>query len=81
MKRATTYSYTFAPGAVPPTLNLSGITNFNVRKLYAVVDLTAGAILFWAGLPQFGYSVLTGTTLTLKASVAGCQSTDDLMVI
>lgn len=79
MKRAVTYTYVFTPTA--NTLNLSGIPSFNIAKLYAVIDLTANVIIYAAGTPGYGYSVLSSTTLTLQASMANCQSTDTLMIL
>jgi hypothetical protein len=79
MKRAVTYTYTFTPTA--NTLNLSGIPSFSIVKLYAVIDLTADSIIYAAGTPGYGYSVLSGTTLTLQAPMANCQATDTLMIL
>jgi hypothetical protein len=78
MKRPITPAYTFTPGS--STLNLSGIAGFDVRNLFAVIDLKTGALIY-APLAGYGYSALSGTTLTLQASMAGLSGADPLMII
>ena len=78
MKRPITPSYTFTPGS--STLNLSGIAGFDVRNLFAVIDLKTGALIY-APLAGYGYSALSGTTLTLQAAMAGLGAADPLMII
>ena len=78
MKRPITPAYTFTPGS--STLNLSGIAGFNVAHLFAVIDLKTGALIY-APLAGTGYSALSGTTLTLQASMAGLGASDPLMIL
>ena len=78
MKRPITPAYTFNPGA--STLNLSGITGFNVANLFAVIDLKTGTLLY-APLAGYGFAALSGTTLTLQASLVGCAAADPLMIL
>ena len=78
MKRPITPTYTFTPGS--STLNLSGIGGFNVANLFAVIDLKTGALIY-APLAGYGYSALSGTTLTLQASMAGLSASDPLMIL
>ena len=85
MKRAVQYSYTFLP--VSNSLNLSAIPNFNINKLFAVLDTTSVAagsnngILYAAGQPGLGYTSLSGGVMILQASMAGCTPQDSLMII
>lgn len=78
MKRPITPSYTFTPGS--STLNLSGIAGFDVRNLFAVIDLKTGALIY-APLAGYGYSALSGTTLTLQVAMSGLGAADPLMII
>ncbi|MBE7190093.1 hypothetical protein [Jatrophihabitans endophyticus] len=78
MKRPITPAYTFTPGS--STLNLSGIAGFNVANLFAVIDLKTGALIY-APLAGYGYTALSGITLTLAASMAGLAAGDPLMII
>ena len=78
MKRPITPAYTFTPGS--STLNLSGIAGFDVRNLFAVIDLKTGALIY-APLAGYGYSALSGTTLTLQASMAGLSAGDPLLIL
>ncbi len=78
MKRPITPAYTFNPGT--NTLNLSGIAAFNVANLFAVINLKTGALIY-APLAGYGYSALSGTVLTLQASLAGCAAADPLMIL
>jgi hypothetical protein len=80
MKRAVTYSgNTFSP--LLNTINLAGIPNFDIRKLFAIVDVTASVIVYAAGAPGLGYSLIAGTTLTLEGPLVNCAATDSLMII
>ena len=78
-KTTVTYELTFNPAA--NTLDMSAIPGFDVRRLYAVLDLTASSILYAAGTPGLGYTALVGGVMTLQASMAGAQPLDKLMCI
>ncbi|MCW6509836.1 hypothetical protein [Lichenifustis flavocetrariae] len=78
MKRPITPAYTFTPAS--STLNLSGIAGFDVRNLFAVIDLKTGALIY-APLAGTGYSALSGTTLTLAASMSGLSASDPLLIL
>src|SRR5271165_2495442 len=79
MKRSVTYTYTFNPTA--NTLDLSAIPGFNIKLLFAVLDLDAGSIIYAAGTPGYGYTALAGGVLTLMAPMAGAEALDHLMVL
>ena len=82
MKRPITPTYTFTPGtgSGPGTLNLSGISGFSIASLFAVIDLKTGALIY-APLAGYGYSALSGTTLTLQASMSGLSAADPLLIL
>ena len=78
MKRPITPAYTFTPGS--STLNLSGIAGFDVRNLFAVINLKTGALIY-APLAGTGYSALSGTTLTLAGWMSGPSASDPLLIL
>ena len=78
MKRPITPAYTFTPGS--SSLNLSGIGGFSIGNLFAVIDLKTGALIY-APLAGYGYSALSGTTLTLQASMTGLSASDPLLIL
>ena len=77
--RLITPTYTFTPGS-PGTINLSGISGFAVNTLVGIVNLTTNGVIYARGLPGFGYSSVSGTTLTLQASTVGMSSGDTLAI-
>ena len=79
MKTAITPAYTFNPAA--GTLNLSGISGFNIGLLYEVINLTTGQTIYDAGIAQLGISHQSGSTLTLLANMAGMSASDSLQVL
>jgi hypothetical protein len=79
MKTAITPTYIFTPSA--GTLNLSGITAFNVEQLFAVINTTAGVVIYAQGQSSLGYTSLSASTLTLSYNVSTMSSTDKLMII
>ena len=82
MKQFTIPSYTFTPGASGVgTVNLSGISGFNVKYLVAVINQTRGVVIYSTGDTATRYTNLTGTTLTLNVDTSTHNSGDVLQVI
>jgi hypothetical protein len=79
MKRAVTYDTTFDPDA--NTLDLSAIPNFDIRRLFAVIDAKAGSILYAVGTPGQGFTALEDGVMTLQASMANCLPLDQLVIL
>jgi len=79
MKSVITPTYTFTPSA--QTLDLSAISGFSIKRLYAVLNQTRGTLLYAAGTTGYGYTSNNSGLLTLAASTAGMGSNDDLMII
>lgn len=79
MKQAITPSYTFTPSA--KTLNLSGISNFSISKLYAVINLASSQLIYASGSSGLGYTNLVGTTITLAFNTTSMNASDPLMII
>ena len=82
MKQFTTPSYTFTPGASGVgTVNLSGITDFDPRKLVAVINQTRGVVIYSTGGTATRYTAISGTLLTLNVDTSTHNSGDALQVI
>ncbi len=82
MKKFIAPTYTFTPGASGVgTLNLSGIANFNVKNLVAVINQTRGSLIYSTASTTLKYSSVAGTTLTLFADTTGQSGSDVLQVI
>lgn len=80
MKSILTPAYTF--NVTNKTLDLSGITGFSIKRLAAVINLTAGNVpLFIAGAGGTLAATVAGSVLTFAASMAGMSNTDDLQII
>lgn len=79
MKQLITPAYTFNPTA--KTINLSGISDFEIKKLYAVINIDANKILYAVGIPAYGLDSVSGTTLTILADTAGMTAGDRLAVL
>lgn len=82
MKSFITPNYTFTPGASGVgTVNLSGIANFNIKYLLAIINQTRGVTIYATGSTATRYTALAGTTLTLAADTANHSASDVLQVI
>jgi hypothetical protein len=82
MKQFIAPSYTFTPGASGVgTVNLSGISGFDVKYLVAVINQTRGVVIYSTGDTATRYTNLSGTTLTLNVDTSTHNSGDVLQVI
>jgi hypothetical protein len=82
MKKFITPTYTFIPGVSGAgTLNLSGITNFNVKYLVAVINQTTGQLVYSTASTAYKYTLVAGTSLTLFADTSAMSGSDVLQVI
>ena len=82
MRTVVTPSYTFTPGgAGVGKLAISGIANFDIRRLLLVVDITTQVVVYAYGIPVNGATAVNGSTLTLAADTSTCASSDTLSFI
>jgi hypothetical protein len=82
MKSFLAPTYTFTPGASGVgTVDLSGISGFNIKFLVAVINQTRGVTIYATGSTATRYTALAGTTLTLFADTSDHNSGDVLQVI
>lgn len=92
MKQLITFNPIFTPGASGVgTLDFSMYPNFDLGKLYAVIDLTTNIPLYIPGAPGLGItstkspaggqdSAANSTILTLQANTLSCSSSDNLSI-
>lgn len=82
MKAFITPTYTFTPGiAGVGTVNLSGIDDFNIKRLVAIINQTSGSIIYSTADPALEYTNVSGTTVTLGFDTSTMSSNDTLQVI
>jgi len=82
MSSYITPSYTFTPGPSGlGTVNLSGIDNFDVKRLVAIVNQTAGTVIYSSGNSSCNHTNVSGKTITLKLDTSSQNSTDILQII
>ena len=75
-------TYTFTPGAPGEgTVDLSGITSFDVKRLVSVINQTRGVVIYATGSAAYRYTAVAGSTLTLFADTTGHNAADVLQVI
>lgn len=81
MKKLITPSYTFTPGVGGVgTIDLYGIKNFNVGKLYCLIHKPTGTI-FYSVASTLRYSSVSGTIVTLQADTSTYNSSDPIDII
>lgn len=81
MKDFITPSYSFTPaGAGVGTVTLR-ITNFDVRRLVAIINQTRGVVIYSTADTNNRFTNLNGSTLTLNADTSTHASSDILQVI
>jgi len=79
MKTAVTYAYTFNPAA--KTVDLSSISGFDVKKLYAIINTTANQIIFANGQATYGLASVAGSVITLLYNTTAMNAADKLTII
>jgi hypothetical protein len=78
MKQLLSFTPAFNPTA--KTLDFSAYPNFNISKLYAVVNTTANTPIYIAGAPGLGITSIVGGLITLAYATTSFSSTDKLNV-
>ena len=76
MKQLITFQPLINPSA--GTLDFSTIPNFDINKLYAVIDITQNQPIYVPGAPGLGYSSLVGSVMTLQWNIS-TYGTGDLL--
>lgn len=83
MKRFITPTYTFTPGVSGVgTVNLSGINNFDVKNLVAIINLDYnGEVIYATGSATKKYTNVSTTTVTLFYDTSLMNASNKLQVI
>jgi hypothetical protein len=78
MKQLLSFAPAFNPTA--QTLDFSAYPNFNISKLYAVIDTTTNTPIYIAGAPGLGITSIVGGVITLAYATGSFSSTDKLNI-
>lgn len=79
MKALQKTGYTFAPAT--RTLDFGGVAGFDVRGLFAVINLASGDPIYVIGTEGLGYAALNGSALTLVTDTTAMSASDPLLVL
>lgn len=78
MKKTITTETVFTPSI--KTIN-TNIDNFDIRKLYAIINVTTGALIYATGIEGKGYTGISDSTITLQYDTTSMSSTDVLQIL
>lgn len=82
MKSFIAPTYTFTPGVSGVgTIDLSGISSFNIKYLVSIINQTKGEIVYSTASASLRYTNVTGTTITLFKDTSAMSSGDVLQII
>jgi hypothetical protein len=81
MKNLITPSYTFTPGASGVGTIDTNIVNFDIKLLYAIINVTRETIIYTPAISGRGYTNLSGDIITLEFATTGMSSGDILQFI
>lgn len=82
MKSFIAPAYTFTPGASGVgTVNLSGISAFNIKFLVSIINQTTGDLVYSTASAALRYTNVVGTTVTLFKDTSAMSAGDVLQVI
>lgn len=78
MKKTIITEPVFTPST--KTIN-TNIDNFDIRKLYAIINVTTGALIYATGIEGKGYTGISDSTITLQYDTTNMNSTDVLQIL
>ena len=82
MKQFIAPTYTFTPGTSGVgTIDLSGISSFNIKYLVSIINQSTGQIIYATGSNDFKYTNVSGTIVTLFYDTSSMNAGDTLQVI
>lgn len=79
MKIALNFNPTFNPAS--KTLDFSSLSGFNIKNLFAVINITRNQIIYASGQSSLGTSNVAGSIITLVFDTTSHNSGDVLMVL
>ena len=82
MSNYITPAYTFSPGpSGVGFVNLSGISDFDIKRLVAIVNQTQGVIIYSSANSSYNYTNVVGKVVTLKFDTSDHSPTDILQIV
>ncbi len=82
MSNYITPAYTFSPGpSGVGFVNLSGINDFDIKRLVAVINQTQGVIIYSSANSSYNYTNVVGKIVTLKFDTSDHSPTDILQIV
>jgi hypothetical protein len=81
MKDFLSTTYTFTPGASGVGTVALNISNFDVKRLVAIINQTRGEVIYSTGSTALRYTSISNNVLTLNYATTGHVSNDILQVI
>lgn len=82
MKSFITPSYIFTPGlSGVGTINLLGISNFDIKRLVAIININSNVIIYNVASPTAGFTSVNNTIITLDYNTSAMSANDLLQVI
>lgn len=82
MKTSIIVTGALTPGAAGVgTISFASVVGFDVRRLVAVINLDRSEAILYAPADPYGYTSVSGTTVTLGVSSIGHNSADRLLVL
>ena len=79
MKIALNFNPTFNPAS--KTLDFSSLSGFNIKNLFAVINITRNQIIYASGQSSLGTSNMAGSIITLVFDTTSHNAGDVLMVL
>lgn len=78
MKKSVITTTTFDPAT---RVIDTGIQDFNIKKLYAIINQSSETIIFATGMQGKGFASITGSSITLEYDTTSMNSNDVLQII
>lgn len=78
MKTIKTDNITFNAAAQQVTI---GVFNLDIRNVYAIINQTAGVVIYATGTAGKGFTTVVGNTITLQYDTSSMSDTDSIQVI
>lgn len=79
MKQPLLSGYAFAPGL--RAIDFGGTAGFDVRRLFAVINVTRNVTIFAAGVTGLGIESAVGSVVTFTTDTTGMANSDALLVL
>lgn len=79
MKQAITPNYTFTPAS--KQVDLSSVSNFDIKKLYAIINVTANQIIYAVGQSSLGLASEAAGVVTLIFDTTSMNAADELLIL